>query len=70
MENKTISWHSVLNHWKSDPDTYRYIQFDIILKGKSRTLLNAVFDETVCILDILVKNRQTPRFISFISHRK
>lgn len=41
-----------INHWKSDPDTYRYIQFDIILKGKSRTLLNVIFDETVCTLDI------------------
>lgn len=61
VENETISWHSTLIHGKSNPDNY--IQFDIILKR----LFNAVFGETVGILDIfhLSNMDRTPRFVTY-----
>lgn len=64
--NKTFSWHTISNHWKSNLDTYYH--FHIIRKRGSKSIILFLGDYRHYVLGIIKKNKKSEICYLFSSY--
>lgn len=64
--NKTFSWHTISNHWKSNLDTYYH--FHIIRKRGSKSIILFLGDYRHYVYGIIKKNKKPEICLLFSSY--